>query len=816
MTKRKQKRLHQHSQGLHAPRVRVSQAWSRIGEYLERHSLSVLLLTAALVVAIVFKDFLVFKKIYLFKDIGSDSINATYPNLFHIVDYLRTEGIPKWSFNQGMGQNLFGMGTFDPFLLVFYFAGTARLGYAIVYVEALKILLGGVFFFLYLRTLALSNFSSIIGGLLYSFSGYMILGGGWYLFSYDAVCVALLLYAFEKLFRQNVWYFLPLPIALIGSYQPFHLYLYAILLVAYSLVRSFDEKGWHLKPAAFLLLRVASSFLLGAGLSSLFLFSNVSQLLQSPRVGGGASYFHILSSQPVFGLAAPIQYVSDVLRMFSSDLMGTGNDFKGWSNYLESPILYSGLVNLLLAPQFFCFLDRTRKVVYAATLGVCVTPFIFPYFRYLFWGFTGDYFRTFSFFMALAPLYMGMRGLSYADEQRTVYRGVLLFTLIGALAVLYIPSPTYDKYTEVDGNLRLIVAGFLILHSSLLLGLRSRKHFDAFRLGLLVAVALEVASLSSVTVNKRDLLTSNEFSQRIGYNDYTKEAVAFIDSVDEGFFRIAKDYGSGPAMHASLNDAKIQKYNGTTSYFSFNQKYYIQFLEAVDVIRPGDESSTRWATGPNRPVLQTLTSVKYNLTKRSEKDALGPLYDHLSDSQDVHVYRNRYWLPLGFGYDAYLTASTFSKLPTSQKDQAILKALVIEDSEQERFREFQTLDPGRLENEYLLEAYERDVKARRADTFKISNHGQNQIRGTVILDRKKLMFFSIPYDKGWSATIDGKQSDLFLAHRGFLALIVDKGPHAIELIFTPPYLAVGTGASVACFLLYGFLVLRSSAFRKPR
>jgi len=87
---------------------------------------------------VVFHEFLLFQKTYLFKDVGSDSINIFYPHVALLLDYLRDVGFPSWSFRQGMGQNVF-VGTGDPLLLLFYAFGRNNIGFAIAYAEVVKI-----------------------------------------------------------------------------------------------------------------------------------------------------------------------------------------------------------------------------------------------------------------------------------------------------------------------------------------------------------------------------------------------------------------------------------------------------------------------------------------------------------------------------------------------------------------------------------------------------------------------------------------------------------------------------------------------------
>jgi hypothetical protein len=788
----------------------ITPYFAGIDALVEQHALSIFLFVLVVVKLVVFRDFVLLKNVYLFKDIGSDSINSTYVTLFHIADYLRTDGIPKWSFYEGMGQNLFGVLTFEPFLGVFYLIGPERVPYAMAFVELAKEILGGLFFFLYLRQIRVTAYAAIVGGLLFAFTGYVILGGGWYIFSYDALCIALLLFAYEKLRTDNTWYLLPIPFALIAAYQPFELYLYALLLILYSVVRSLETTPWQWRQVVQSVLKAGALGFLGVLLIAPFFLSNVIQILNSPRVGGQASFFNILSSQPAFKLAPPGQYVSEILRLFSNDIQGTGTAFRGWQNYLEAPLLYAGLVTLLLVPQCIAVVERRRKIVYIGLLALCALPLTFPYFRYAFWLFAGDYFRTFTFFVDLALIYLAIQGLSVVTSERRISVLTVVFSVAVLVFLLYVPAPIYERFTVIDERLRALVAVLLVIHGVLLIALRAPRLVVVAKLGLLVAIATEAGYFANITVNKRSLVSSAELAQRTGFNDYTHEAIGYVDSVDTGFYRVAKDYASGPAIHASLNDGMIQRYQGTTAYHPFNQRGYIDFLQTLDVIHAGNETETRWAIGPaNRLVLQTITSVKYYLTKRPDQEAFGPTYEHLADFNDVHLYRNRYVLPLGFCYDTYVPSSAFAKLSSGLKDQAILKAAVVDDRDAGRVTSLQSLQPSSLVESYTINQYDADSRARRQDTLSVQAHSQNHISGTITLAAKRLMFFSIPFDRGWSARVDGKKAELLKLNVGFMGLMLEPGRHTIALEFQPPYLAAGAGISAISLLAFAGLIFRS-------
>jgi hypothetical protein len=501
------------------------------------------------IILFVFRDFILLKKVYLFKDIGSDSINYFYPHYAALADYIRTDGWPGWSFYQGMGQNIFPFSIAEPFSFLYLIFGKSGVPYAFIFVELLKIFGSGLIFYFYLGMISVTQFTRVIGAILYAFCGYLILtSGGWYNLSYEPLFAALLLLALEKFLKDNVWWPIPLIFAVICSYQPFYLYLFGLLLLGYTLVRLFEEERLNVKELFPFYLKLSACVLLGVAISAVFFIANLVQILQSPRVGGEASYFNILSSRPVLGQASSALLLSSIARAFSTDLLGTGSSFHGAINYLESPEIYCGLVALLLAPQAFVVSRRMRVVV--MVLGaVSILSLVFPYFRYSFWLFSGDYFRTMTFFISLVMMYLSVRALSAIDERGKIGTGILIGSLLVLIALLYLPFRNKDQL--VDSNLRVVVTALLILYGGLLSLMGHPKYKHYAMIGLLVVTCAEAAYFSSVTVNRRPVISASELTQRIGYNDYTNDAVNYLKSIDGDFFRVDKYFSSGLARNSS-------------------------------------------------------------------------------------------------------------------------------------------------------------------------------------------------------------------------------------------------------------------------
>jgi uncharacterized membrane protein YfhO len=765
-----------------------------------------------LLIIIIFNDFILGNSYYLFKDIGSDSINLALPQLTLLTKYLHTGGFPMWSFSQGMGQNIMPSLS-DPFNWIVIAFGTGNIAYGFIWMELIKMVLTAIFFYLFLKQLHLSSLAVITGTLLYTFSGFIIIGSGWNIFSAEACFLALLLLGFEKLYQKGSWYIFPVAVALIAILQPFDLYFYGLFLVIYFLFRHFTSENPSWKKLLSVSLKMAGLGLLGVMISSFYLVSIMQMLLDSPRVSGNSSYAGKLLSHSVFGTESVVHNGTAIMRFFSNDLLGNGSKFKGWYNYLEAPMVYIGLLPLLLFPQVFIYLNNRKRIFYGIFLAIFFIPIVFPFFRYAFWLFTGDYYRGFSLLISIVLLLFSLEVIHSLDKVKKINLPLLLITLAGLIGLLYYPFPNIDQVLEKD--LRSVIILFLIIYSGIIAFMSYSKNRDVAKILLLCVVLIEIGYLNSKTLQERVVLTKLENRQKTGYNDYSIEASAFVRSIDKGFFRVHKDYASGPAIHFSSNDGKIQDYFSTLSYTSFNQKYYIRFLEETGCIEKGAEFQTRWAPGfETRPFLQTFGSGKYNFIKTINSPFRQFGFDSLTQLGDVKIYKNHFFLPLGFTYDTYIPLKEFKKLSVLQKQFILFRAFVAEEPLDPRFSKFKAISSGDTANNYNWNELAADINARKADTLQIALFSNNRIKGSIDLKKTKLLFFSIPYDKGWHGRVDGKDTEPVLSNIGFLGFCLDPGKHAVELFYKPPYFNLSIVVSVIGLLIYFLLIGLTFFLRK--
>ena len=243
-----------------------------------------------------------------------------------------------------------------------FLVGKDNLAYGLAFMEITKIILCGFIFFKYLTELKVNQFSAYIGAFLFAFSGYIILGGCWTVFSTEAVYAALILYGFERFLNHGKWLWYVIGLACMSFLQPFFLFMYALFLAVYLPVRYSDVHQSDWKKFPLFLIKTAGLSVLAVAISAYQLFPDILQYLESPRVGGEASFINKLKAQPMFTFADDVLRFTTTYRSFGSDMLGTGNNFKGWQNYLEAPLFYCGILCLVASRKYFQALIKSRKL----------------------------------------------------------------------------------------------------------------------------------------------------------------------------------------------------------------------------------------------------------------------------------------------------------------------------------------------------------------------------------------------------------------------------------------------------------------------
>lgn len=864
-----------------------------INKFINNNALKILIFLIFVIVFIALRKYLLLDYLLFFKDIGSDSLNIDLPSKLHSLRLYKEEIFRDYSFYVGMGESNLLTYPVEPFGALSFLIN--RIGYSLfgpnfsIYYTFINhfifvFLLSGIFFYLYLRTISVNKAISIIGSLLVVFSGFVMVGLGWG-FDVHVFIGVFLLFAYEQLYVKKRWYFFPFAIIYLSG-NLFLIFVYGVFLFLYSLLRHFSIKENKIKDY----LQLVGKIIVLGTIGLLMNFATIGKIflkmLFSPRGTGNASYSEVLSSSEAIVDNSDLG-ATTILRFFSSDILGCGNNFQGWNNYFEAPLFYIGLLSLLIFPQIFIFLNKRQKIVFGSFFGFWMLTLFVPYLRHAILLFTGDYFRFgFDFFIPFTFLFFSIYALNEIDKQFKINLAILIGTFAVLAVLLFFPYKSLPE-GAINSTIQK-VAIFLLLIYGYLIYLFSKPQFKKFaQIGLIILIVFELSYFSYNSYKDRVPLTKKEYKEnKGGYDDGTIDAVNYLKSIDNSnFYRTEKDYQSGNAIHGSLNDAQAQGYYGTTNYSSFNQLNYIRFMEEIEIIQKGDESATRWSRGFREyPLLQTFANVKYHLSKSKNPYFQNLGFDSIATIEGIKILKNRYYLPFGYTYDKYIDFEDFTKLIYYKITEQTLNNINIELSRmldqnttnsiittlnsisnqefEERADFISTLrsifgknvsndllriiikhsannfksqtvllngfvyeDDGNtyFEPNYLtkinisdssmyfdsdnftFDKYKEFTDNLKIDTFQITEFHQSKIKGTIDLDKEKMLFFTIPFDKAWNIKINGKEEQLSRVNIGFSGILLSAGNHEIELYYIPQYsqiTSVITYMSVAGFWIY--------------
>ena len=86
---------------------------------------------------------------------------------------------------------------------------------------------------------------------------------------------------------------------------------------------------------------------------------------------------------------------------------------------------------------------------------------------------------------------------------------------------------------------------------------------------------------------------------------------------------------------------------------------------------------------------------------------------------------------------------------------------------------------------------------------------KNTITATYTADKDSSLLFTIPYDKGWTATQNGKKIALTKAQDGFMKVNVKAGQGQVTLTYVPEGFQLGACLSLAGVLVFsGYYIIR--------
>ena len=279
-------------------------------------------------------------------------------------------------------------------------------------------------------------------------------------------------------------------------------------------------------------------------------------------------------------------------------------------------------------------------------------------------------------------------------------------------------------------------------------------------------------------------------------------AISFIYSVY--FIAIGKTQSSDPATHIipyALNNDEVKnldeintarsdfyesldnsglywKIPNIQAFHSTVSPSIMQFYEYVGVDRG---VASRPET--KNYALRALLSVKWLFDDDDDdeyfagEDYKTPLMEGFrfyGNANGFDIWENEDYIPMGFAYDSYITESETRNISKSNRQLLMLKTAIIPDGDEEIWSKI--VPKYDLENaKYLSTIYAEDCKERKLYSSIKFEYTKTGFESTFTSRNESPVFFSVPYDEGWRATVNGVETDILRTNIGFMSVIVPRG-----------------------------------------
>ena len=208
------------------------------------------------------------------------------------------------------------------------------------------------------------------------------------------------------------------------------------------------------------------------------------------------------------------------------------------------------------------------------------------------------------------------------------------------------------------------------------------------------------------------------------------------------------------------------------------------------------------------PGVGQLLGGKYSIT--TDENA-GSVVDKVGHGEQTLYVTEGNAFPIGFAMDNYFFANELVSLPKEQRGIALMHGAVILPSSEEDVKDnMEHLDVNSIDYEGSIDELIAGADNVAVKDFSRDAHG---FRCSTDYDQEKTVYFSVPNDKGWTATIDGQITKI-IDSGGMMLIKVPQGKHLISFEYKTYGLKYGVILSVLSWTAFiGISILTT---RKPK
>ena len=663
----------------------------------------------------------------------------------------------------------------SPFFWLSVLLPQSWLPYMMVPLLVLKFGVAGGGAYLYLRRYVKNANYAVLGACLYALSGFAVYN---VFFNHFVDVVALfpyLLWALDEAIYEDRHGLFAFWVA-VNLLNNYFFFVGQVIFLCIYFVCKLSARDFRLTGRKFGHLLWES--VLGVAMGCLLLFPAVLSLLQNPRTIDLSSGWGFLTYSKVQQYLAIL--LSWILPPDSPYLTSV------WSEGVikwTSMTAYLPLCSLAGAMAYW----RSRKADSKKRIvAVCAVCALVPVLNSAFYALNSSYYARWYYMPTLILAAMTVNALEDPDvDLDTPARGIgwiMLATLVFAVV------PVRDDATETwsFGVLKnpgqfFAVLGFGLLGLMLYRYLCNRWRQDGRFVQRITAAVLVFACVFAMVH-----IGIGKFGQWHTDSDLVEQdtnALLLKNNLPEGDYRI-----DTYKIHDNIGmwlDKSCLQYFGSTAAPSI-----LSFYPGLGVKR-----DVRSEPEIANYALRGLLSVEYLITtpeqRESFEDEADAGWTYLADVDGYALYHNDNYVPMGFTYDYYVTKATYETSIKTLRSNLLMRALVLEDEDAKAYGQYLTELPDEMLDELYYDSYTQDCADRRAHSCSVFQMNNAGFHAEIELDKANLVFFSVPYDDGFTAYVNGEKTDILQVDEGLMAVLCPAGANSIDFV----YQAAGLSAS---------------------
>lgn len=693
-------------------------------------------------------------------------------------------GAPWWSWNTFLGENFLAGYSFytltSPFVWIATLFPYKYILWGILLNLYLKTGCTALFSYWYFRKMEFKEDLAITGAVLYAFSSFYICNLYFFHFAEPIMLFPLLLIALENVFRSKRHNFIYL--SLITFAIVFINYYFAISSLILGFLYFIFRGAGLKKLTPKLTIKAVTAVILGVLMASFILLPVASYILGTPRAVPGATTDTIGATEPGFWFKMLSKYLPRVQSLFVPAVAEASTD----DSILDSAqwISTEGFITVFgLFPASIYFIKKRNWLGWLIVLlaVIYLTPLNGMFYLFTMISY-GRWLYGFLLLVILASLYVTRDRIEVSKKALAIY--ILLTLVIVGLTVgcsWYIVKSNSGTFTVSSQRWYWLIALILNL-TALAIWVFNR---ESKRLLLAMAVVCVTFNLYAFT---RSVTGTNEskMMDTILYcsGNQSPEGMEWRTDI----------------ISTNKNIGMVMNSTGIYNYHSVFNKNLVPLRSTLDPAFTYPSFNLQKADRASSAALFSVREVREFIGETDDQNRYERGLRPKGENEIYKTYEFEYYIPMGFAYDTFV--------PTERLEEAIaggdsldvpgqlLANLAI------RSEDIPALSPYMTQGEIVKNVDLDSVVGKRRENVATDFKGTSTgFTCRTDFETPKVMFFSVAADEGFTARIDGDETEIYPVNLGMSAIIVPAGPHNVSFSYFPPGLKTGIVISILSFLI---------------